>query len=147
VFFEYYGPEAALAAGQGSGAPIAQLAAALNGPTDSEGGRSVTFAGANREPVYRAASGIGPILDCYENFKYGVVTLTAAAYVDSVSGATFYLGVNADRRRRGPRLICDGECPELVRRRLGTAIWAGSSAGRRCWRDARAGRPHLQARM
>ena len=113
VFFEYYGADAALAAQGGTGAPVASLASALRTATDSEGGRVGTLAATPQSgAVYRPAGTIDDILDCYENFKYGTITLNAAAYVDSVSGATYHLGVNAtidvDELLA---LICDGECP------------------------------------
>jgi hypothetical protein len=113
VFFEYYGADAALTAQGGTAAPVARLASALSAATDSEGGRASTLAATPQSgAVYRPAGTIDDILDCYENFKYGTITLSAAAYVDSVSGATYYLGVNAtidvDELLA---LICDGECP------------------------------------
>jgi len=126
VFFEYYGADAALAAQGGTRAPVAQLAAALQAVRNSEGGIvSSPLATAQSGSMYRPAGTIDDILDCYENFKYGTITLSAAAYVDSVSGATYYLGVNAtidvDELLA---LICDGECPSswFGAGSIGTAI-------------------------
>ncbi len=121
VFFEYFGA-ADESGGQGGG-----LASTLRALSDSVllGKAADDTVIEPRRAAAAAVSGAAPataagiidtakdIYDCYKEFKYGTITLKAAAFVDSVSGKTYNVGVNAtidvDELLA---LVCDGECPE-----------------------------------
>jgi hypothetical protein len=121
VFFEYFGPV------EESGNQVGGLAGVLRSLSDSSAGGKLgdhlTAAPARAAAASSVAATPGTaagiiddakdIYDCYKEFKYGTITLKAAAFVDSVSGNRYTVGVNAtidvDELLA---LVCDGECPE-----------------------------------
>src|SRR5690606_17414370 len=117
VFFEYFGPrETDLEEEGGSGgAGFRALSTGFGEKSAKGGAKAMAMASSSRSASGGISTmGIGDsideFLDCYEEFKYGTITLKAAGGISSVSGKPYTVGVNAtidvDELLA---LFCDGE--------------------------------------